>query len=79
LILPDALTLVPLSKLETYLSEAKAQTALASARLTHLLTARDALQQDAEMFNKLIGDLVGEAQKRGAGGRATPVRKGTVG
>jgi hypothetical protein len=78
----DALTLVPIAKLEKYLAEMKAQTAHASGLLTHLLQSRDALQQDSEMFNKLIGDLVVEAQKRATaskGGRSTPQRKGTVG
>jgi hypothetical protein len=79
---PDTLTLVPLAKLEKYIAEIKAQTAQASGLLTHLLQSRDTLQQDSEMFNKLIGDLVVEAQKRttgSKGGRSTPQRKGTAG
>jgi hypothetical protein len=76
----DALTLVPISKLEAYLNDLRTQTAEASGALTHLLQARDTLQQDSDMFNKLIGDLVVEAQKRatgGKGGRSTPARQGT--
>jgi hypothetical protein len=77
----DALTLVPLSKLEAYLKDLKSHTVQASNLLTNLLQSRDTLQQDSEMFNKLIGDLVGEATKRATGGakggRSTPVRKGT--
>jgi hypothetical protein len=60
----------------------RTQTAQSSSVLTHLLQTRDALQQDSEMFNKLIGELVGEAQKRATGakgGRSTPQRKGTTG
>jgi hypothetical protein len=52
----------------------------ASARLTHLLQQRDALQQESETHNRRIGELVSEATKRTSGkGRAPPTRKGTLG
>ena len=59
----DDLTLLPLQTLESQLASLKALTANASAVLTHLLQARDALQQDSETYNGLIAELVGEAQK----------------
>ncbi|KAF9452999.1 hypothetical protein P691DRAFT_802378 [Macrolepiota fuliginosa MF-IS2] len=59
----DALTIQPLATLEGRLSELKAQTANTSNLLTHLLQAKDALQQDSETYNGLIAELVGEAQK----------------
>lgn len=40
-----------------------------SSLLTHLLQQRDALQQDSETYNKLIGELVGEAQKMKTGSK----------
>ncbi|KAK0461942.1 uncharacterized protein EV420DRAFT_1665579 [Desarmillaria tabescens] len=69
----DTLTLQPLPTLERYLTELRQQTANTSARLTHLLQNRDALQQDAETYNGLIAELVGEAQKikTGKGGPRT--------
>ncbi|KAI0375791.1 hypothetical protein BV20DRAFT_959839 [Pilatotrama ljubarskyi] len=74
---PDQLSLLPLPTLEAHLSEAKAQTAKASALLTYLLQLRDALQQDSETYNKLIGELVGEAQKMKTGKRTAPSRRGS--
>lgn len=75
----DALTLVPLSKIEANLAAIKEQTVKASALLTYLLQTRDALQQDSEMYNKLIGDLVSQAtQRAGPVGKArNPTRKGS--
>ena len=64
----DQLPLLPLASLETYLSEIRMQTQNTSALLTYLLQTKDALQQDSEMYNKLIGELVGEAQKMKTGG-----------
>lgn len=67
----DQLSLLPLGSLEAYLSELRTQTQNTSALLTYLLQTRDALQQDSETYNKLIGELVGEAQKmKTVGGRA---------
>ncbi len=57
----------------------KAQTAQSSALLTYLLQMRDALQQDSETYNKLIGELVGEAQKIKTGKRITVTRRGSGG
>ncbi|KAI0352985.1 hypothetical protein OH77DRAFT_1497498 [Trametes cingulata] len=74
---PDQLSLLPLSTLESRLSEVKAQTARASALLTYLLQMRDALQQDSETYNKLIGELVGEAQKIKTGKRTAGSRRGS--
>ncbi|KAI0743283.1 hypothetical protein BC629DRAFT_244654 [Irpex lacteus] len=65
----DDLLLQPASKLESYLADLHAQTANTSALLTYLLQTRDALQQDSETYNKLIGELVGEAQKIKTGKR----------
>lgn len=59
----DNLSLLPLPTLEAQLERIKALTADTSALLAHLLQQRDALQQDSETYNKLIGELVGEAQK----------------
>lgn len=61
--LPEQMSLSPLAKLEGYKANLKLQTANVSALLTYLLQARDALQQDSQMFNKQIGELVLEAQK----------------
>lgn len=76
--LPDDLSLLPPAKLEDYLEELNEQTLAVSAVLTHLLQARDALQQDAETYNKLIGELVSEAQKVKTQKKA-PSRRGTAG
>lgn len=64
----DQLSLLPLASLEAYLSELRTQTQNTSALLTYLLQTKDALQQDSETYNKLIGELVGEAQKMKTGG-----------
>ncbi|KAG6812999.1 hypothetical protein H0H92_014930 [Tricholoma furcatifolium] len=64
---PDALTLETLQSLERTLTELRAQTASTSALLTHLLQSRETLQQDSEMYNGLIAELVGEAQKMKSG------------
>ena len=72
--------MLPPAKLESYLSELNEQTMAVSTVLTHLLQSRDALQQDAETYNKLIGELVGEAQKiKTQKRRTTPSRRGTTG
>ncbi|OCH92153.1 hypothetical protein OBBRIDRAFT_773827 [Obba rivulosa] len=73
----DSLTLLPLDKLESVLSELKAQTENTSSLLTYLLQTRDALQQDSETYNKLIGELVGEAQRIKTGKRTAPLRRGS--
>ncbi|KAL0949317.1 hypothetical protein HGRIS_009393 [Hohenbuehelia grisea] len=59
----ESLTLKPLGELERILADIRSQTANTSALLTYLLQTRDALQQDSETYNKLIAELVGEAQK----------------
>jgi hypothetical protein len=66
-----AMSLQPLAVLERHLTEIRAQTASTSNLLTYLLQTRDALQQDAETYNGLIAELVGEAQKvkTGKGGK----------
>lgn len=68
---------MPLSKLESHLADINVQTAKSSALLTYLLQTRDALQQDSETYNKLIGELVGEAQKIKTGKRTTVTRRGS--
>jgi hypothetical protein len=66
----DQLFLLPLASLEACLSDLRTQTQNTSVLLTHLLQVRDALQQDSETYNTLIGELVGEAQKmKSVGGR----------
>jgi len=59
---PAQLSLLPLPSVEARLSELCTQTQNTSAVLTYLLQTKDALQQDSETYNKLIGELVGEAQ-----------------
>ena len=66
-----------LSTLEGHLTDMKTQTARASGLLTYLLQMRDALQQDSETYNKLIGELIGEAQKAKTGKRETVARRGS--
>ncbi|KAF8076600.1 hypothetical protein FPV67DRAFT_1472028 [Lyophyllum atratum] len=74
---PDTLTIQPLSSLERHLADLRAQTAATSALLTHLLQARESLQQDSETYNGLIAELVGEAQKMKSGKQRTnSVRRG---
>jgi hypothetical protein len=73
----DQLSLLPLASLKTCLSDLRTQTQNTSALLTYLLQVKDALQQDSETYNRLIGELVGEAQKmKTVGGRA-PSRRGS--
>ncbi|KAH8094812.1 hypothetical protein BXZ70DRAFT_1033091 [Cristinia sonorae] len=59
----DDLPLIPLKTLNSHLDSLKQETAQVSALLTYLLQARDALQQDSETYNRLIAEMVGEAQK----------------
>ncbi|GJE84252.1 hypothetical protein PsYK624_003280 [Phanerochaete sordida] len=75
----DNLLLVPTDRLNKYVADFKEQTAHTSALLTYLLQTRDALQQDSETYNKVIGELVGEAQKIKTGKRTGtgPLRRGS--
>ncbi|KAF9478152.1 hypothetical protein BDN70DRAFT_880306 [Pholiota conissans] len=74
----ESLTMQPLASLERYLAEIKMQTANTSNLLTHLLQARDALQQDSETYNGLIAEMVGEAQKLKSGKtRMGSIRRGS--
>lgn len=59
----DSLSLLPLARLERCATGIREQITNTSALLTYLLQTRDALQQDAETYNGLIAELVGEAQK----------------
>lgn len=72
----DQLSLLPLASLEACLSDLRTQTQNTSALLTYLLQTKDALQQDSETYNRLIAELVGEAQKMKTVGR-TPSRRGS--
>ncbi|KAF7301842.1 hypothetical protein MIND_00750000 [Mycena indigotica] len=72
----ETLAIQPISVLEGYLAALRTQTATTSTLLSHLLQTRDSLQQDSETYNKLIAELVGEAQKIKTKGR-TPSRKGS--
>ncbi|VDC07338.1 unnamed protein product [Peniophora sp. CBMAI 1063] len=76
----DQLSLLPLPILEKHLADMRAQTAATSSLLTYTLQTRDALQQDSEMYNKLIGELIGEAQKQKTGKSLSrgPSRRGTM-
>lgn len=71
------MNLLPLAKLEAYLSDLKSETTNTSSLLTYLLQTRDALQQDSETYNKLIAELVSEAQKSKVG-KKTVKRSGTI-
>lgn len=73
----DQLSILPLASLEAYLSDLRMQTQNTSSLLTHLLQTRDALQQDSETYNKLIAELVGEAQKMKTVGGRVPSRRGS--
>lgn len=73
----DQLSLLPLASLEAYLSELRTQTQNTSALLTYVLQTKDALQQDSETYNKLIGELVGEAQKMKTVGGKSLSRRGS--
>lgn len=75
---PDQMSLSLLSTLEGHRANLELQTANVSTLLTYLLQARDALQQDSEMFNKQIGELILEAQKMKMTNKmGTPSRRGT--
>jgi len=73
----DQLSLLPLASLETCLSDLRTQTQNTSALLTYLLQVKDALQQDSETYNRLIGELVGEAQKMKTVRGRVPSRRGS--
>ncbi|PFH51376.1 hypothetical protein AMATHDRAFT_142743 [Amanita thiersii Skay4041] len=73
----ETLNLLPLSTLEQRLKDVRMQTEQASALLTHLLQTRESLQQDSEMYNRLIAELVGEAQRLKSGKARTATRKGS--
>ncbi|KAG9317498.1 hypothetical protein JVU11DRAFT_1702 [Chiua virens] len=75
----DQLNLLPLTKLEKYLADLRQETTNTSSLLTYLLQTRDALQQDSETYNRLIAELVNEAQKTKSGKSRTGVkRSGTL-
>ncbi|EJF56608.1 hypothetical protein BD309DRAFT_953735 [Dichomitus squalens] len=67
----EQMSLMSISTLEKNLADIRENTVKASTLLTYLLQTRDALQQDSETYNKLIGELVGEAQKIKTGKRMT--------
>lgn len=73
----DNLLLAPADRLNKYLADFKEHTASTSTLLTYLLQMRDALQQDSETYNKVIGELVGEAQKIKTGKRTGSLRRGS--
>lgn len=70
--------MIPLKSLNSHLDSLKQETAQVSAVLTYLLQARDALQQDSETYNKLIAEMVGEAQKIKTGKRVAGSRRGSA-
>jgi Domain of unknown function (DUF5102) len=71
----ESLTMQPLGNLERYLADIRLQTADTSSLLTYLLQSRDSLQQDSEMYNGLIAEMVGEAQKLKSG---KPLRTASI-
>jgi hypothetical protein len=76
--LPEQMSLSPLATLEGHRANLKLQTENVSTLLTYLFQARDALQQDSEMFNKQIGELILEAQKMKTTNKGgPPSRRGT--
>lgn len=70
--------MIPLKTLNSHLDSLKEETAQVSALLTYLLQARDSLQQDSETYNKLIAEMVGEAQKIKTGKRVAGNRRGSA-
>ncbi|KAF9268173.1 hypothetical protein L218DRAFT_954550 [Marasmius fiardii PR-910] len=74
---PENLKLQPLSMIERQLANVRTQMLQTNALLSHLLQARDSLQQDSETYNGLIAELIGEAQKNKAGKGRTASRRGT--
>jgi len=58
-----------LPTLEQQLNELKMQRAKVSELLTYLLQSRDALQQDSETYNGLIGELVSEVAQKVRSGK----------
>ena len=73
--LSEQMSLSPLATLEGHRVNLKLQAANVSTLLTYLLQARDALQQDSEMFNKEIGELVLEAQKMKTTNKGGPISR----
>jgi len=61
---PETLPLLPLSVLEGHLASLAEARASVTEHLTELLQKRESLRQDNETYHGLIGELVGEAQKR---------------
>ncbi|EJU06337.1 hypothetical protein DACRYDRAFT_19532 [Dacryopinax primogenitus] len=57
------MSILPLMAVESQLADIRTVTEQANALLAHLLQSRDVLQQDSETYNRLIAELVGEAQK----------------
>ena len=70
--------LLSATRLNAHLADLKEQTAQTSALLTYLLQTRDAIQQDSETYNKLIVELVAEAQKAKTGKRTGSLRRGSA-
>ncbi|KAH9844086.1 uncharacterized protein C8Q71DRAFT_29473 [Rhodofomes roseus] len=75
---PNKLTLQPIASLERYLTDLQSHTMQVSTMLTHLLQTRDALKQDSETYNKLIGELVADAQKRSTAKRVAGGKRSTL-
>lgn len=72
------MNLLPLSTLESHQANLKLQTVMVSTLLTHLLQTRDALQQDSETYNKLIAELVADAQKKAGSKLKQPSKRGST-
>ncbi|KAH6915052.1 hypothetical protein BKA70DRAFT_1257849 [Coprinopsis sp. MPI-PUGE-AT-0042] len=73
----ESLKIDSLPNLERMLSELKMQTANVSSLLTYLLQSRDALQQDSDTYNGLIGGLVSQMAQKVKSGKP-PTRSGSL-
>jgi hypothetical protein len=75
----ESMNLSSLSTLESHRKNLKMQTVNTSTLLTYLLQTRDALQQDSETYNKLIAELVADAQKIKTGSKLkAPTKRGST-
>jgi hypothetical protein len=71
----DTLSLLPLPTLEAHLATLRNLTSSTSLALAHLLQTRESLQQDSETYNRLIAELISDAQKKGP--RSRVVKRGS--
>ena len=75
----ETLPLLPLTVLDGHLESLRQARSAVTKHLTELLQKRESLRQDNETYHGLIGELVGEAQKRKmrrVKGRTASLRRG---